>query len=323
MATAAVGREGFAGSAITDWCATCEDYAVPMANGTCGFCGEKLGAPPQDLGPATELGDRPAPAPAMPLLGRRAKRRPTRRQVTRREPLQEGQEGFGPICACGGPKSKQAHQCRTCWTAAGRPGAGGKGVPRPAMRGPYGISEDQLEAARRMYEDEQVSLREIARRIFSDTYGYSNERSLSEVLYNAFRNRGWRLRSQSDATRLRNWKHGLKQRGQTNEQQNAYRHWQAQQRGWNAVQGPGNEPCAGVRQTSPRKGERCTRPSMDGSAYCYSHNPATKAEREAHLAQARAKVPMEERERLLADARAKLAMNVARRRAERKGASTS
>lgn len=316
----AVGREGFAGSPITDWCAKCEDYAVPMANGTCGFCGAELGRAPEVLGPPTVLGDLPMARPVLPLNGRKRRRRPTARKVERREPLLEGQEGFGLVCACGGPKSKQA-QCRTCFKASGR--SGGKGVARPAMRGPYGVSEDQLEAARRVYEDEQVSLREIARRIFPDTYGYANERSLSEVLYNAFRNRGWRLRSQSDATRLRNWKHGLKPRGQTNEEQNAYRYWHAQQQGWSAVQGPGNAQCAGVRQQPPRKGQRCGHRAMAGSDYCYSHDPARKAEREAHLAHARAKVPPEERELMLAEARAKAQANAARRRAERNGATAS
>lgn len=309
---AAVGREGFAGSPITDWCVTCQDYAVPMRNGTCGFCGTELGkapAEPQVIGPPTALGDFPMGPPALLLRGRTVPP-PTTRQVARREPLHYGQEGFGPVCACGGPKRKQAHQCRRCFQASGR--SGGKGVPRPALRGPYGVSEDQLEEARRVYEEEQVSLREIARRIFSDTYGYSSERSLSEVLYNAFRSRGWPLRSQSDATRLRNWKHGLKQRGQTNEQQTAYRHWHAQQRGWNAVKGPGNAQCAGVRQSSPRKGQRCRRPSMDGSDYCYSHDPARKAQRDAHLEQAREKLPLEERKQMLAAARVTHETNAAR-----------
>lgn len=321
MKTAQVGREGFTGSSITGWCATCADYAVPMPNGTCGFCGCELGRAPEILGPPTALGELPVAPPALPLRGRRNRPRPTARQIERREPLRDGQEGFGPVCACGGPKSKQAHECRACFKASGR--SGGRGVSRPAMRGPYGVSEDQLEEARRAYEHEQVSLREIARRIFSDTYGYANERSLGEVLYNAFRRRGWPLRSQSDATRLRNWKHGLKQRGQTNEQQNAYRHWHAQQRGWSAVQGPGQARCAGLRKTSPGKGNRCTRASMDGSSYCYSHDPAKQAEREAHLARARETIPLDDRRRLLEGARAKKAANVELRRAERNGATAS
>ncbi len=32
----------FAGSAITGWCARCDEYAVPMRDGTCGFCGRQL-----------------------------------------------------------------------------------------------------------------------------------------------------------------------------------------------------------------------------------------------------------------------------------------
>lgn len=28
----------FTGSSITAWCATCQEHAVPMRDGTCGFC---------------------------------------------------------------------------------------------------------------------------------------------------------------------------------------------------------------------------------------------------------------------------------------------
>lgn len=311
--TAVAGTAGFTGSAITQWCATCEDYAVPMTNGTCGFCGGRLdSAPPSVVGPATELGDRPAPPPRLPLQSR-TQALPTERQIERRLPLEHGQVGFGPVCGCGAPKSKQAHTCAKCWKAADR--AGGRGTPRPAMRGPYGVSEDLMVEIRRMYEDEQISLREIARRIYDQTYGYLNPRSLGEALYRGFRNRGWPTRSQSDATRLRNWKHGLKTRAQTNEEQVAYRHWLAQQRGWDAVQGPGRPTCKGVRACSPRKGQPCQREAMAGSDYCYSHDPAKAAERNAHLARARAKVAPEEQQRILSDARA--------RKAARRAATTS
>lgn len=316
----AIGAAGFAGSPITEWCATCQDWAVPMSNGTCGFCGEKTAAGPTaaepDLGPPTELGQVPAPPPRLPRYGRRRKLVVGERQVARREPLTQGQEGFGVVCACGGPKAKQAHQCRACYAASGR--AGGKGTPRPAMRGPYGVSEDLMLEAHRMYNDEQLSLREIARRIYDQTYGYSSPRSLGEALYRGFRNRGWALRTQSDATRLRNWKHGLKTRTQTADEQNAYRHWLAQQRGWSAVQGPGQPTCKGHKTTSPGKGAACTRRAQEGSDYCYSHDPARADERAAHLEQMRSNVPREEQLERLRRMRAKAAANAERRRTERR-----
>jgi hypothetical protein len=81
---AAIGAAGFAGSPITDWCATCADYAVPMTDGTCGFCGAELGSAPSVAGPATELGDRPAPPPRLPLGP--AHRRPRRSASARARP---------------------------------------------------------------------------------------------------------------------------------------------------------------------------------------------------------------------------------------------
>jgi hypothetical protein len=320
-----VDGHGFAGSEITQWCSTCSEWAVPMANGTCGFCGCALTEAPVQLvlGPPTELGELPAPPPVVPRRGKRKKFvvvKPDERP--RRRPLKKGEPGYGPVCACGGPKGTQAHQCRKCWNADGCPGAGGKGTPRPAMRGPYGVSEELMLEARRMYNDEQISLREVARRIYDQTYGYSTVRSLGEALYRGFRNRGWTLRSQSDATRLRNWKHGLKQRVQTNEEQNAYRHWLAQQRGWQAVQGPGRPECKGSRATSPGKGQPCTRPAMNGSEFCYQHDPATAAARAEHMAKMRARVPRDELLERLEAMRAKASANAARRRAgdERMGA---
>ncbi len=41
----------FTGSAITGWCATCNQHAVPMGDGTCGFCQTKLSteSPPPSI----------------------------------------------------------------------------------------------------------------------------------------------------------------------------------------------------------------------------------------------------------------------------------
>ncbi len=46
-----VGAGGFTGSPITAWCSRCRDHAVPMRDGTCGFCGRSLIAqdPPLEL----------------------------------------------------------------------------------------------------------------------------------------------------------------------------------------------------------------------------------------------------------------------------------
>lgn len=64
LAAAPVGAGGFTGSPITAWCSRCQEYAVPMRDGTCGFCSRSLiaQAPP----PTTEENVVPQPAVAVP-----------------------------------------------------------------------------------------------------------------------------------------------------------------------------------------------------------------------------------------------------------------
>lgn len=275
------------------WCGPCAEQ-VTTVSGICPWC-ESLVAPQFDAS------SRQPPKVVPPLASERE----------RRSPLRAGEEWFGLVCVCGRGKSKQARSCKPCFLASGK--SGGRGVPRLAMRGPYGVSEDQMAEARRVYEAEQVSLREIARRIYPETYGYLNERSLSGALYRGFRNREWPCRTQSDAVKLRNWKHGRKLRAQTDEEQNAYRRWLADQRGWKAVQHVGNPTCSGVRATSPRKGAPCSRPAMDGSDFCFSHDPARAEQRASVLEAARATQTPAERRKNLERARARKAKKVARK----------
>jgi hypothetical protein len=35
-----IGKGGFQGSPIAEWCPTCRDYMVPLASGICGWCSE-------------------------------------------------------------------------------------------------------------------------------------------------------------------------------------------------------------------------------------------------------------------------------------------
>lgn len=42
LAAAPVGAGGFTGSPITAWCSTCQEHAVPMGDGTCGFCSSSI-----------------------------------------------------------------------------------------------------------------------------------------------------------------------------------------------------------------------------------------------------------------------------------------
>lgn len=66
--TTRVGRNGFAGSPITDWCEGCEDYVVPGPRGRCLWCDGQL--PTDDVPEVAEV------VPARPP-GRRRNIHPT------------------------------------------------------------------------------------------------------------------------------------------------------------------------------------------------------------------------------------------------------
>lgn len=113
------------------------------------------------------------------------------------------------------------------------------------------IGEALLAEARRLYAG-GVSLRQVAAELHPRT-GYKTVASCAEALYGPFKRRGWKLRSQREVTAARNYKDGRKRRGQTRADQNAYRRWLAEQRGWRAIQGPGRPPCKGVKLNPPGK----------------------------------------------------------------------
>ena len=153
------------------------------------------------------------------------------------------------------------------------------------------ITEELLGEARRLYTS-GLSLRQVATELHPLT-GYKTAASCAEALYGHFKRRGWKLRPQREVTAARNYRHGRKSRQQTREQQNAYRRWLAEQRGWQAVQGPGRPLCKGVKRNPPAKGGRCRRHAMTDSEYCYSHDPRRALERQTARARMRARVGTE------------------------------
>ena len=134
-----------------------------------------------------------------------------------------------------------------------------------------------------------LSLRQVAAELHPRT-GYKTAASRAEALYGHSKRRGWKLRTQREVTAARNYKHGRKPRAQTREQQNAYRRWLAEQRGWQAVQGPGRPLCKGVKQNPPGKGRPCRRRALADSEYCCAHDPRRALERQAASAWMRARV---------------------------------
>jgi hypothetical protein len=224
-------------------CPTCRIQVMPRLDGRCPTCGTQTGANLETNEPPT-------------------------RASGRRAPLRKGQAGWGPVCPrCGGPKGLQAHMCGSCRKRQ----RGGYNRGRSGGGHPVHISEELLAEARRMYAN-GLSLRQVAPELHPRT-GYKTIASCAEALYGHFKRRGWKLRLQREVTAARNYKHGRKPRKQTREQQNAYRRWLADQRGWQAVQGPGRPRCKGVKQNQPGKGRPCRRHALSDSEYCHSHDP--------------------------------------------------
>ena len=245
------------------FCPTCNAQVLPRLDGRCPACGTQTGANLEALEP-------PVRAPR------------------RRKPLRKGQTGYGPVCPrCGGPKGLQAHMCGSC--RKGQRGGYNRG--RSGGGRPVHITEELLAEARRLYAS-GLSLRQAAAELHPRT-GYRTVASCAEALYGHFKRRGWKLRPQREVTAARNYKHGRKSRKQTREQQNAYRRWLAEQRGWRAVQGPGRPLCKGVKRNPPAKGGRCRRHATTDSEYCYSHDPRRALERQTARARMRARVGTE------------------------------
>ncbi|HET6868104.1 MAG TPA: hypothetical protein VFH80_19480 [Solirubrobacteraceae bacterium] len=240
------------------FCPTCHTQVLPRLDGRCPACGTQTGANLEAAEPAS-------------------------RAPRRRKPLRKGQAGWGPNCPrCGGPKGLQAHMCSSCRKRQ----RGGYNRGRSGGGRPVHITEDLLAEARRMYAG-GLSLRQVAAELHPRT-GYKTVASCAEALYGHFKRRGWKLRPQREVTAARNYRHGRKSRTQTREQQNAYRRWLAEQRGWQAVQGPGRPLCKGVKQNPPGKGRPCRRHALTDSEYCYSHDPRRALERQAGTRQRRA-----------------------------------
>jgi hypothetical protein len=243
------------------WCPRCQVKVLPRQDGTCPTCTTQTGANIEQ----------PKPAP---------------RRRRRRKPLRKGQPGYSTVCRCGAPKSKQAHTCRPCSfkRRRGRKLAGGE-----RRRNPKRMTENKLQEARALYAS-GLSLRAVAAQIHPDTT-YATVNSCAEALHSLFKTRGWKLRPQREVTVARNLKHGRKKRGRTNEEERAYRHWLANQRGWTAIQGPGRPMCKSVKVQPPGNGEPCDHRAQEGSDYCFSHDPKRALERQALTARMRARQP--------------------------------
>jgi hypothetical protein len=170
-------------------------------------------------------------------------------------------------------------RCVWCDTQVATPPAGRPKARANANRGvPVLISDELLERAHAMHMD-GMSLRGIAAQLHPET-AYSSPKSLVEGLRTQFRHRGWYVRPQREATIKASTVHGKAPRGRVDP---AHRHSLRVARG--EIRGV---QCAGIKMQPPRKGQRCSKPALQGSDYCRYHDPARRDEVVANVLRIRA-----------------------------------
>lgn len=146
-----------------------------------------------------------------------------------------------------------------------------------------------LYALHTLYVEQGLGTFRLAELVW-DRLGFSSPKSCAQAIYLGFKKLGLPLRSQSEATALKNYRHGRRVRctgRDSGPEVQAYRRWLKEQRGdYRPV-------CKAVKQQSPRKGAPCRRPAMDGSEYCWSHSPETRRDRDEQAARMRERLPLQ------------------------------
>jgi hypothetical protein len=122
-----------------------------------------------------------------------------------------------------------------------------------------------------------MSLRAIGSKI-KKRYGYSSTESAAMALQSGFERLHLERRNHVELMRQRNRKHGRYEADR-----NMARRYRRRETG--EVR---DVRCEGVRQNYPDKGARCSRPALNGSTFCWAHDPVGKADRDQHLKSMRA-----------------------------------
>jgi hypothetical protein len=155
--------------------------------------------------------------------------------------------------------------------------------PQRRGGGPRAITPELLIEARDLYAT-GLSIRQVAALILPRTT-YRSAASCAESLYSMFAVRGWRLRPQREVTSARNYRHGRASNAQQARHDSDYAAYRREQRIANGDQH--GRRCAGHKQQPPGRGQRCSRPALNDSDYCQSHDPRRRAANARRLVDAR------------------------------------
>ena len=149
--------------------------------------------------------------------------------------------------------------------------------PRSRQRRSHGnLSDAQVDQIYDAYL-KGSSVRDIAKVVW-EKLGYANAHTCANSIYYNLDAAGYKLRSNATVLRRRNYRHGMGAR----DNKVAYKRWKRRQDPTKL------RKCKGSKLTYPQKGRPCDRYALDGSDYCYQHDPEKRADVLAHVAKARA-----------------------------------
>jgi hypothetical protein len=163
------------------------------------------------------------------------------------------------------------------------------GWTRPDLQGGK-YTEAQLRVMYRAHIEQGMSINQLAKRTHAKV-GYKSHHSAATRISEEWQRLGLPARDRIEATRLASTTHG---HGARDRDERAYREFLRDMRGWNSLQGPGRPNCKGVKRQPPGQGQPCSRHALEGSDYCYAHDPARELERQAHTAKMRRRLPARE-----------------------------
>jgi hypothetical protein len=160
------------------------------------------------------------------------------------------------------------------------------GWKRPDLHGGR-YTDAMLRALYRAHIEQGLSINELAKRTYARV-GYKTHGSAASRISEEWQRLGLPARDRIEATRLASTTHG---HGARDRDEQGYRRFLRDQRGWNSLQGPGRPDCKGVKRQPPGQGQPCQRHAMEGSDFCAQHDPTRELVRQAHLAAMRRRLP--------------------------------
>lgn len=158
------------------------------------------------------------------------------------------------------------------------------GRPRTGSR----YTDAQIRVLYKAHIERGLSLNALGK-LTHERVGYSNGQSAAMAISRELKLRGLEVRDRIEQVKRTCTVHGMAPK---HGPRPGYNRMKKLAQGWEE-----RPRCAGHRTQYPRKGDPCERPAMEGSRFCYQHDPAKKEARDAHLAKMRESSPTNQKAR--------------------------